>query len=560
LQDTGAKQMTEITMQQNDEQVIMNQMNERREKLAMLISMYVAGGTALLVVFLVIANLFFMESFQLFTLAGVTAPLIITAGLYPSLYRRGRARAGIFVLLFSLLLTVSLGVLIIPEIKLATTIGFLLIIVLSNLLLGDRDSRWLVGASVLVFAIDILAIYSWRPDWFQPLDSNVEMIINLSISTSSLLIGALVVRITTLGQENSFLEAQRAKLEIEKRAISEQNQKEHLQSTITSYVDYMAEVGQGNLSMRIPLKSNGSLAQDPLLVLGEQLNQTIANLQAMIASILDVSTNLNASSAEILAATTQQAASASEQSSAVAQTTTTVEEVKAIAVQVSQRAAETTEVAQRTVQVSHAGQASVQQAIGSMQQIQERVENIAENIMALSEKTQQIGAIILTVSDIASQSNMLALNASIESARAGEHGKGFAVVAKEVRNLSEQSKQATEQIKGILLEIQKATNSAVMATEEGIKGVDKGVRLAADAQQAIEQLSCAIAEAAQVAMQLTAGGRQQVVGMEQISLAIGSIHQATLQSLSSTRQAEKAAQDLNEMAGSLLDNVGQYRL
>jgi methyl-accepting chemotaxis protein len=552
--------MTDISMQLNNEQLIMNQMHERREKLALLISKYITAGTILLVIFLFLANLFYRESYQMFALAAVTAPLIITSGLYPSLYRSGRARTGIFILLFSLLMTVSLGVLIIPEIKLATTIGFFLIIVLSNLLLGDRDSRWLVGASVLAFTLDIVAIYSWRPDWFQPLAAQVEMFINLSISATALLIGALVVRITTLGQENSFLEAQRAKIEIEKRAVSEQNQKEYLQSTINGYVDYMAEVGQGNLATRIPLNGNGSKAQDPLLVLGEQLNQTIANLQTMIASILEVSTNLNSSSAEILAATTQQAASANEQSSAVAQTTTTVEEVKAIAEQVSQRAAETTEVAQRTVQVSHAGQTSVQQAIGSMQQIQDRVENIAENIMALSEKTQQIGAIILTVSDIASQSNMLALNASIESARAGEHGKGFAVVAKEVRNLSEQSRQATEQIKGILLEIQKATNSAVMATEEGIKGVDKGVRLAAEAQQAIEQLSCAIAEAAQVAMQLTAGGRQQVVGMEQISLAIGSIHQATLQSLSSTRQAEKAAQDLNEMAGSLLENVGQYQL
>lgn len=546
--------------QVNADQIIAEQMRSRREQLALAITKYVTGGTVVLVLLLVLVSLLYSHSNQLLALAGVTAPLILAAGVYPQLARNGHSKAGIYIFLITLMLAVSLGVLIMPEIRLATTIGFFLIIMISNMLLGDRDSRLLVGLIVIIFGLDIFAIHRWRPDWFQSLDANTELMINLIVSTTSLLIGAIVVRIITLGQDQSFKEAQRAKLEIEKRARMEQNEKDFLQTTIAGYVNYMAQVGEGNLALRIPLSSNGHQDQDPLLVLGKQLNQTTANLQTMISSVLDVAKTLSSSAAEILAATTQQAAGASQQSSAVAQTTTTVDEVKAIAEQVSQRASETTEVAQRTVTVSQTGQTSVQQAIGSMHMIQERVEDIAENIMALSERTQKIGDIIMTVSDIASQSNMLALNASIESARAGEHGKGFAVVAKEVRNLSEQSKEATEQIKAILLEIQKATNTAVMATEEGIKGVDKGVRLAAEAQQAIEQLSDAITESSQVAMQLTAGGRQQVVGMEQIALAINNIHQATMQNLSSTRQAEKAAQSLNDIASNLLANVEQYRL
>jgi methyl-accepting chemotaxis protein len=176
------------------------------------------------------------------------------------------------------------------------------------------------------------------------------------------------------------------------------------------------------------------------------------------------------------------------------------------------------------------------------------------------DQTQQIGDIIATVNEIAAQSNMLALNASIEAARAGEHGKGFAVVAMEVRNLAEQSRQATAQVKAILSEIQKATNSTVMATEEGTKGVERGVQLSTQARTAIEQLAEVINESAQIATQVVAGGRQQQTGVEQIAVAMQSINQATVQSLASTRQAEKSAQNLNDLARKMNETVSQYRL
>jgi methyl-accepting chemotaxis protein len=188
------------------------------------------------------------------------------------------------------------------------------------------------------------------------------------------------------------------------------------------------------------------------------------------------------------------------------------------------------------------------------------VEGIAENILALSSQAQQIGEIIATVNGIAAQSNMLALNASVEAARAGEHGKGFAVVAAEVRNLAEQSKQATAQVRAILSDIQNGINATVMATEEGTKVVDQGLELAGQTGAVIEQLGSTINQAAQSAMQMRAGGQQQATGVEQIALAMQNINQATAQSLASTRQAEKAAQDLNDLARSLAEIVEQYQL
>lgn len=347
---------------------------------------------------------------------------------------------------------------------------------------------------------------------------------------------------------------------MKEQLIIEREQRQHLQATVEQYVSYLNDVAAGNLARRIEITPNGQGETAPLIVLGRNLNDMTASLQGMIQQISETALNISSASAEILATTTQQASGASEQSAAISQTTTTVEEVKAIAEQSSQRAQEVTGSSQRTLEVAKAGQRAVQDTIESMSQIKDQVNGIAENILALSEKTQQIGEIIAVVNEIASQSNMLALNASIEAARAGEHGRGFAVVAEEVRTLAEQSRQAMAQVAAILSEIQKATNATVMATEEGTKGVERGTKLASQAQQSIEKLSEVIQTSSQATTQMVAGGQQQVVGINQVATAIQSINQATVQSLASTRQAERVAQGLNDLARRLSEIVTQYKV
>ena len=353
--------------------------------------------------------------------------------------------------------------------------------------------------------------------------------------------------------------SRQAQKEIEKQASDERDQRLRLEAIVEKYVAYMAGVEQGNLSERLDIDR---LAGDDQLLakLGQQLNNSTASLHAMINQIRETAANLTAVSGEILAVTTQQSAGASEQSAAISQTNTTVEEVKSITENSALRAQEVSMASQRTVEVAQNGTRAVQETIQSMNQIKERVESIAENILALSEQTQQIGEIIETVGDIAAQSNMLALNASVEAARAGEHGKGFAVVAAEVRNLAEQSRQATARVKIVISQIQKATNATVMVTEEGSKGVANGVSMANRARDSIEQLAGVINESAQTAAQVLAGSQQQRTGVEQIATAMKNINQATLQNIASTRQAGQSAEDLNALAVKMNQLVHQYRV
>ena len=149
---------------------------------------------------------------------------------------------------------------------------------------------------------------------------------------------------------------------------------------------------------------------------------------------------------------------------------------------------------------------------------------------------------------------------AIEAARAGEQGKSFAVVAQHVRELAERSKAATAQVREILGEIQRATNAAVMVTEEGSKGVEVGARLAGQAGQVIRRMAAEVESGAQANVQMASAAQQQTVGMEQMSQAMGSMQQATTQMLTSTRQAERAAQDLNSLAQSLQKAIAAYRL
>jgi methyl-accepting chemotaxis protein len=263
---------------------------------------------------------------------------------------------------------------------------------------------------------------------------------------------------------------------------------------------------------------------------------------------------------QLQSAINNQSAGASEQAAAVNQTTASLDEIKAMAAQAMEKVQVLGETAERSRRESEQGGAAVEQAVAGMASIRERVEGIAHTILALSEQTQQIGEITSVVNNLAQQSKMLALNASIEAAKAGEAGKGFAVVAAEVRELAEQSQQSTAQVQKILQDIRHATDRAVMATEEGSKGVDIGMISVQRSGDAMKKLGEVVRETSIVSQQISAVVRQQFIGLEQVTSAMKEINKVTTQFVSSTQQSKESSAGLSQVAERLRDSVGVYKL
>jgi methyl-accepting chemotaxis protein len=286
----------------------------------------------------------------------------------------------------------------------------------------------------------------------------------------------------------------------------------------------------------------------------------VANLKEVSAQSRAVAEELSAATAEILASTQQQAASTAEQAAAVQQANATLVELSQSGAQISDRARQLASTADATSSASAAGLASVENTTATMESIREQAEAVADNVIALSEKTQAVGEIITTVNDIAEQSHLLALNAAIEAAAAGEYGRSFAVVASEMRNLAEQSRQATVQVRSILGDIQKAITSSVMLTEEAVKRVESGRKQADVADKTIRSLTENTHQSVQAFQQIVAGSSQQQIGYEQVTQAVRSIGVASQQTATSTKQSERAAANLSELARQLRSVVEKYRI
>jgi len=223
--------------------------------------------------------------------------------------------------------------------------------------------------------------------------------------------------------------------------------------------------------------------------------------------------------------------------SVVERTLMTSEEIQRAITETTSQAQIVSRSAQVSMDVSRNGQEAIANTVAGMDTIRRQVENIAKSILALSERTKQIEEIVTAVEEVVSLSDVLAINASIQAARAGDRGLGFAVVAREMRTLAEQSRNATANISTILKEIKDAAANAVLVTEEGSKGAVKGISLAGRAGETIHDLSSTIEESARVALQISASTQQQANAIDQLVKAVQSIKEANSQTSTTFKAA-----------------------
>lgn len=324
---------------------------------------------------------------------------------------------------------------------------------------------------------------------------------------------------------------------------------------LEAFMRLVERIGQGDLTQRVATDRRDEIGD-----LGRSLDQMVKGLKEVASQTRLAAESVNTATAEILASTQQQAAATAQQAAAVQEANATMAEISQSGAQISERAKQVATAAEATSTASASGLQSVRNTTSIMEGIREQAEAVAENVIALSEKTQAIGDIIATVNDIAEQSHLLALNASIQAAAAGENGRSFTIVASEMKNLAAQSKQATVQVRAILGDIQKGITSSVMLTEEAVKRADSGRQQAGVADQTIRRLTENIEESVRAFQQIVGGSSQQQIGFEQVIHAFRNIGVASQQTATSTKQSEKAAANLSALAQELRGAVARYQL
>lgn len=285
------------------------------------------------------------------------------------------------------------------------------------------------------------------------------------------------------------------------------------------------------------------------LGVGRYLNRSISG------ALQETANALSSTSSQIAATMEEHERTAMHQSAAVHETTATMDELDASFTQTAGMATTAADTARQAVAVAEEGVKTGRQTRDGMVSLKEKVGVIAEQITRLSEQTGQIGAITNLVSDLANQTNMLALNAAVEAARAGEHGKGFSVVASEIRKLADESKKSAERINALVDDIQRATNSTVMATEEGTKTVDAGIRLADDTVQAFQMVTGSSNAASQAAQQTLLSVPQQVTAVKQVLISMESLNTGARETADGIGQTKIGVENLRVTALKLKEMI-----
>ncbi len=315
------------------------------------------------------------------------------------------------------------------------------------------------------------------------------------------------------------------------------------------------DLAHGNLTAEVSLRR-----RDELGALADAYREMQAGLAGLIRTVTEAAGTVAGEAQQISASSQQVAAGAENQSDKAAEVATAIEEVSSTVLEVSRNAQDVAENARRMSETARDGEGVLTESLSRMEGIAQMVEGLAATIHSLGEKTDAIGTVIRVINDIADQTNLLALNAAIEAARAGEHGRGFAVVADEVRKLAEKTTRATKEVEDTIQAIQAESRQAVRATAEGKAQADEAQEVFHRTGQAFQGILDRVTEVSQMVSQIAVAAGQQSTAVEQMSGNVEGIATVSKEVAKETGDLAQAAQALAREAHGLEEAVGRFRV
>ena len=278
-----------------------------------------------------------------------------------------------------------------------------------------------------------------------------------------------------------------------------------------------------------------------------------------VQEIREAALQLSSSATEVLAAATQNESSTATQASAIHETTATMEELKGASHQIAENAQMVASIAEQTLAGAKRGEGAIKLFMGSMEKVRHNAIEVDDAIAKLSKRVERIGTVVDVIDEIADRSDLLALNAALEGAKAGEAGRGFSIVAAEMRRLAENVMESTKEIKNLITEIREATHAAKEASDGNKREAGEGEKVGNTAIQSVSGILSGIQETSDAARVIHLATQQQRTATEQVVQSMAEIEEVTRQAQTGSKQATGAAAELTKLAEHLADLVKRFK-